>query len=123
MGKKSRDKGKVGEREVVSLLKKYGFKTARRASQFAGNTGEAADILCKELSDWHIESKRVEKFNLYDAYDQVFRDKPSYTKGIIFHRRNHRPAVIIMDAEEFLQFLVEKVYTDNSTNETQDKGC
>lgn len=98
----SKRKGKVGEQELVNLLKKFGFK-ARRTQQYAGNTGDAADVQCEELSGYHLEVKRTEQFNLYKAYDQVNRDiGEQYKTGIIFHRKNNKPWVAIMDAKQFL---------------------
>lgn len=101
----SKKKGNKGELEVVHLFEDFGF-SAERTQQFCGNSGEAADIKVKELPGFHIESKRVEKFNLYAAYDQVKRDRgPDKDYGVIFHRRNRKPMVAIMDAEEFLELL------------------
>lgn len=59
----SRQKGARGERELSSKLKENGFDT-RRGQQYCGSNGDA-DVV--GLPGIHIECKRVEKLNLYDA--------------------------------------------------------
>ena len=52
----SRQKGKVGEREAVHLLKSMGFDDAVRAAQVSGKF--SADVLCPEsLPSLHLEIK------------------------------------------------------------------
>ena len=103
----SKQKGKRGELELVNFLKKRGLK-ARRTEQYCGKTGDASDVLCKELKQFHIEVKRTEKFSLYKAYDQTQADKKSNKTGIIFHRSSRKPGVVVMDAEEFLDLIEER---------------
>lgn len=103
----SRDKGKVGELEVAALLKKHGFE-ARRGQQFSGG-GDSPDVV-HNLDGFHIEVKRVENFSLYTALDQANRDKKPNDDAILFHRRNKKPWVVVMDADKFLQMMREFVY-------------
>ena len=63
----SRDKGAAGERELANTLKEYGYKTSR-GQQYCGDTG-AADVV--GLPQIHIECKRVERLNIYDAIEQA----------------------------------------------------
>ena len=74
MGKMSRDKGKRYERELASQLRGYGFD-ARRSAQYAGNTGEAADVV--GLPGIHIEAKHVETMRLYEWMAQAVHDAGS----------------------------------------------
>lgn len=67
----SRTKGAIGEREVASMLREYGYK-ARRGQQYSGANGDA-DVV--GLPGIHIEVKRREKLNIYDAIDQAKRDR------------------------------------------------
>ena len=62
-------KGKAGERELAKKLKEYGFD-CRRGQQYSGIEGE--DVV--GLDGIHIEVKRVERLNIYDAVDQAKRD-------------------------------------------------
>lgn len=64
----SRTKGAVGEREVASMLRGYGYK-ARRGQQYSGANGDA-DVV--GLPGIHIEVKRREKLNIYDAMQLEF---------------------------------------------------
>ena len=54
----SKRKGKVGELEVVNLLKEKGL-TARRTQQFSGKADGTSDVICEELKNFHIEVKRA----------------------------------------------------------------
>lgn len=59
-GRSSRNKGKVGERELAHLLTAAGFP-AIRAQQYKG-ASDSGDIICPALDALgvHIESKRAE---------------------------------------------------------------
>lgn len=67
----SNRKGKEGERELANLLKdRYGYD-CRRGQQFCGSNGDA-DVV--GLPGVHIECKRVEKLNIYEAVEQSIND-------------------------------------------------
>ncbi len=104
MGKLSRDKGKVGEREVVALLKAHGFD-ARRGQQFRG-TKDSPDVI-HGMTGWFIEVKRREAFNLYATLEQADDEKPADTEAVIFHRKNGKPWLVTMDATVFLHTMKE----------------
>lgn len=72
MGKSQRDKGKRGEQELARVFRDYGFKDAHRTQQFCGRGGESADVT--GLPKIHVESKRTERLNLYDAIAQAKND-------------------------------------------------
>ncbi len=107
MGKLSRDKGKRGELEVAALLKAHGFD-ARRGQQFAGGPG-SPDVV-HSMDGFHIEVKRTETFSLYDALAQSNADKKPGEDSVLFHRRNGKSWVVVMDAEAFLKLMREYVY-------------
>jgi len=104
----SRDKGKVGEREVVALLKSYGFD-ARRGQQFKG-TKDSPDV----ISDMplYIEVKRREQVNLYEAINKAAEEAPREEEPIVFHRKNGKQWLITMNAEDFLASMRD--YYDRS---------
>ena len=97
VGKMSRDKGKVGEREVAALLREHGFD-GKRGVQYKGGVG-SADV--EGLPGFHPEVKRVEKFNLYKAMDQADADRDPAATPIVFHRSNSREWVVVMKASDF----------------------
>lgn len=102
MGRMSRVKGKVGERDWASKCRENGYESARRTSQYCGMTGDASDVV--GLPGLHQEVKRVERFNLYDALDQANRDKKDGEVPIVAHRRNNHRWVVVMDAEDWFDF-------------------
>ncbi len=104
MGKLSRNKGKLGEREVRDLFRDAGF-TARRGQQYAGGP-DSPDVIVEELgTNWHWEVKRVEKLNLRDAVDQAKREAGPDQAFAVFHRRNASPWLVTLDARQFIELL------------------
>lgn len=104
MGKLSRNKGKVGEREVRDLFRNAGFH-ASRGQQFRGGP-DSPDVRVAEFEgQWHWEVKRVEKLNLRDAIDQAKQDAGPDQKYAVFHRRNNSPWLVTLPAEDFIGLL------------------
>jgi len=102
MALNSKQKGKVGEREVAEIFRSHGID-ARRAVQFCGSTGEAADIIADV--PFHIEIKRVERLNLGDAYRQAQRDSQGKKPPVVVHRASRQPWLITMSLVDFLNIL------------------
>ncbi len=102
MGKMSRTKGKVGEREWARFCTDRGYE-CHRTAQCRGDTGQAADV--EGLPGIHIEVKRTESLRLYDALAQSVHDSVVGDHGlpIVAHRRNDSPWVVIMDADDWFQ--------------------
>lgn len=106
----SRDKGANGERELANILKEYGYKT-RRGQQFCGDTG-AADVV--GLPQVHIECKRVERLNIYDAIEQAksnaeAKDIPFGECNLpaVFHRKNKREWLVTMPLKDWITIYRE----------------
>ena len=99
----SRNKGKAGELELSKKLREHGFE-CRRGQQFAGANGDA-DVV--GLPGIHIECKRVEKLNIYDAIDQSRRDARSNELPAVFHRKNHCDWLVTMRLEDWMQLYKE----------------
>ena len=99
MATNSKRKGKEGELELAHKLKEYGYD-AKRSVQYNGKDGQA-DVL--GLKDIHIECKRVEKLNIYDAIDQAKRDAKNGDKPTVFHRKNRREWLVTMPLDEFME--------------------
>ena len=98
MGRMSRNKGKVGEREVAELLRSHGF-AARRGIQFAGGP-DSPDVV--GLPGCHVEVKRTETLRLYPALEQAMQDRKAGDLATVWHRQNQRSWVVILPAEDFL---------------------
>ena len=95
----SKRKGAVGENELANKLKEYGYET-RRSVQYNGKDGQA-DVL--GLPSIHIECKRVEKLNLYDAMEQAKRDAKNGDKPTVFHRKNRCNWLVTMELDDFME--------------------
>ena len=104
MGKiNSKTKGKVGELEVVNLLKKHG-REARRGQQFSG--GDDSPDVVSDIDWLHIEVKRTEKLRLYDALRQSADDcAHSDRMPSVWHRSNNNEWVVIMKADDFMKLV------------------
>lgn len=102
MSKRSRDKGKVGEREWANWLKERGL-TARRGQQFQGSP-TSPDVECDELHDIHFEVKRCERLVLASSMQQAIADAGNKVP-VLVHRKNRTDWVVIMRAEDWLEMV------------------
>lgn len=100
---KSKAKGAKGERELAKLLREYGYKT-RRGQQYCGSNGDA-DVV--GLPGIHIECKRVERLNIYEAMVQAESDKAANTLPVVFHRKNNHPWLVTMDIADWIEIYRE----------------
>lgn len=83
-GKRSRDRGKRGELELVHILRDdYGY-TVRRGYVFHGES----DLV--GLEGIHVECKYVEKLNIHKAMGQAVAEADKRKDGLptVFFRRN-----------------------------------
>lgn len=110
MGKKSRNKGKVGERELAKKLRELGFD-ARRGQQFCGANGDA-DVV--GLPNIHIECKRVEALRLYDALAQATHDSKEGELPVVMHRKNNSEWVAILKLTDFIEIYKESSFCEVS---------
>lgn len=95
----SKQKGARGERELSSKLKEYGYNT-RRGQQYCGANGDA-DVV--GLPGIHIECKRVERLNIYDAISQAKADKKENELGAVFHRKDRSEWLVTMTLDEWMK--------------------
>lgn len=99
-GKRSREKGKRGEREIASLLREYGYD-ARRGVQYKGGQ-DSPDVI--GLPGTHIEVKRTERLNLYDALAQSKADAGD-DMPIVLHRKNNSEWVVIQPLSDWINLF------------------
>jgi len=100
-GKKSREKGKNGEREFANFLKQHGYTDARRGVQFKG-THDSPDVI--GINGYHIEVKRAEKLRIYPTIEKA-KDESDDNVPIVAHRKNRKEWIIVIYAEDFLDVL------------------
>ena len=100
MGRRSRSKGKRGEREAARELARVLGIRARRGQQFAGGT-ESPDVVT-ECDELHIEVKRTESFRLYASLDQAIADAGDKLP-LVLHRCNRQPWVVILRLDDLVE--------------------
>lgn len=106
----SRNKGAQGERELAKALHLHGYGTYR-GQQTSGASG-IADV--EGLPGIHIECKRVERLNIYDAIDQSRRDAMADEKRkgkrklpAVFHRKNRCDWLVTMRLDDWIEIYRE----------------
>lgn len=102
--KNSRRKGAEGERELAGKLREYGYDS-RRGQQYCGANGDA-DVV--GLPGVHIECKRVEKLNLYDAMAQSVHDSKEGEVPAVFHRKNRCEWLVTLRFDDFMKMYGDK---------------
>jgi len=113
MGRKSRDKGASGERELARELSRLLGVEARRGCQYHGGPG-SPDV-ATDIPDVHIECKRTERLRLYEALEQAIDDAGAKAP-IVAHRQNHKPWVVIVRLEDLPKLAVQIYLTMAANN-------
>lgn len=99
----SKQKGARGERELSYKLKEYGYNT-RRGQQYCGANGDA-DVI--GLVGIHIECKRVERLNIYDAISQAKSDAKEGELPTVFHRKDRSEWLVTMTFDDWMKLYKE----------------
>jgi len=107
MGRMSRQKGKRGERECAAEFAALLGPNVecKRGVQYQGGP-DSPDVVLKGVAI-HVECKRVESLNLYSALEQATDDAPSTSTPIVWHRRNGKPSVVIVETANLVRLAVE----------------
>ena len=87
MGKASQRKGRAGELELCSVLRKHGFDVKPGEAVSFGNVPDLSG-----LDGIHIECKRCEKLALSSWIEQASKDAGRFHDGLpaVFHRKNRQ---------------------------------
>lgn len=101
----SRSKGSAGEREFAAVLRESGWPQARRGQQRSGL--DQADVV-DGPDGCHFEVKRVERLNVWSAYEQATRDAGPGEQPIVAMRRNRSPWLAVVDLGRLLEMLRER---------------
>jgi len=117
MGRFSRNKGKVGERELAHELTRVLGVSARRGVQFQGSP-DSPDVIA-DIPDLHIECKRTERFRLYEALDQAVADAGTKVP-VVFHRQNHQPWVAVIRLDDLPPLIQKLAFLNNPPNKTEE---
>ena len=100
-GRKSKQKGKRGEREVATMLRAI-FPEAKRGIQSRGGGAEIADV---EIPAFHIEVKLQAKPNIRAALRQAVAEAAPGKHPVAFTRADRDDWVVSMRGEDWLELV------------------
>lgn len=103
-GRKSRQKGARGEREVRDLLRAIGVEARR--------DGRLDDDLSHGLNGFHLEVKRREQYDLDRWLQQAEGDAGDRVPVVVF-RKSRQPWRVIVDAEVFFSLVTNQQEESN----------
>ena len=100
MGKREQRKGADGERELVQLLNGYGYDTQRGGSLTYGSVPDVYG-----LAGVHIEVKRQEALDLWQAIKQAEQDAERFKDGLpaVFHRKSRQGWIVSMTLDNWIR--------------------
>ena len=116
MAVNSRNKGKVGERQAASKFREYGYE-ARRGQQFAGANGDADVVGVPYI---HLEVKRREHLNLYDAIAQAVRDHREGELPTVMWRKNDAEWLMVMRFDDWMKLYQAYEMSEKETKEVRE---
>ena len=99
----SKAKGNRGEREAAKKLREYGYDV-RRTVQYCGANHDG-DL--EGLAGVHLEIKRVERLNIYDAISQSRRDARQNELPVVMHRKHNCEWLVTMTLEDWIKLYRE----------------
>jgi hypothetical protein len=99
----SKAKGKRGEIEIARKLREHGYD-CRRGQQYSGASGDA-DVI--GLPGIHVECKRRERLNLYDAIAQAKHDCTEDRLPAVMHRKNNSRWLVTMELDDWIELYRE----------------
>lgn len=104
-GKASQRKGRGGEIELSRILQGYGYDVQPGRAASYGSTPDISG-----LSGIHIECKRNERLNVWEAMAQATRDAEKFQDGApaVFHRRNRQSWLVTMRLPDWME-MYQKV--------------
>lgn len=101
----SRRKGKAGELEASHYLTALFGEPVHRGQQYKGGP-DSPDVA--GVPGIHFEVKRCERLSLYKAIEQARHDADPDEVPIVLHRRNRKPWLAILEANDLIS-LTEKL--------------
>lgn len=103
-GKRSREKGKRGERKVAAIIRERIGLQARRGVQYSGSP-DSPDVV--GLPGYHLEVKNVNRLDLHKALNQSQNDAADDEIPVVVHHRDREPWYITIPFEDFLDLYAE----------------
>lgn len=100
----SKQKGKRGELEAAQKLRELGFPEVRRSVQYNGRGEGLADLV--GIEGVHLEVKRNEHLNIYEAIEQAQRDANEGDDPTVIWRKNNKPWLVTMPIEVWAKLVL-----------------
>jgi len=101
MGRKSKDKGGRGEREIVAIFKAAGFEEAARTPYSGANKNFPGDVMGPP--GLHLEVKRQENTRFYEWMKQAEADRKPGRMPLVLHRKNNGEWMVFCRLDHFIQ--------------------
>lgn len=120
MGRKSRDKGKVGEREAAAEWNRLFGTEVRRAVQYNGRSDTSDDLVGQV--GVAIEVKRCESLSVYPAIERCAEDARDDAVPVVLHRRNGKPWLAIVQLDDLPQLANTLFLTLAAIGKSSSKG-
>lgn len=98
----SKRKGNAGERELRALLASEGV-AVRNEQRYIGGVDNPDITFITGGRRFHVECKRAERFNAYEAMDQAMRDANGHAIPVVMHRRNNKQWLVVMNLDTFIE--------------------
>lgn len=104
----SKRKGNAGELELLHLLEAAGLSVQRNDQRFIGGMDNPDIALQAGGKRYHLEVKRAERFNAYEAMDQAIIDSNGKAVPVVVHRRNRRPWLVVLRMGDFVGLINDR---------------
>jgi Holliday junction resolvase len=104
IGKRSKQKGAQGEREVAALMREFGF-VARRGLQFKG-TADSPDVE-HNIPGFHVEVKYRRAMDFHRWLAQCEVEAGEGKAPLLFWRRDKTSWLVVLHADDFLRLAGE----------------
>ena len=99
----SRDKGARYEVHIAKRLREYGYE-AERGCQHSGGK-DSPDVKCN-MEGLHLELKKVEKLNIWNALAQSERDAGEDEIPAVVFARNRSKDYVAVPFESFMELFI-----------------
>lgn len=100
----SKQKGNSGERELLAILQAVGL-AQRNDQRYVGGVDNPDISLTLGGKRFHVECKRAERFNAYQAMEQAEHDANGHAVPIVMHRRNRHPWLCVMKLSDWVRLV------------------
>jgi hypothetical protein len=102
----SQNKGRAGEQDTVRRWRSMGGFELRRQPNSGGLVWKG-DLWGKELADFHIEVKYVEKLNIEKTMDKARGERKVGQTVLLIHKRNRCVPLATMEEADLIGLLRE----------------